>query len=266
MLLISGHQRSGTTLLRRVCDGHPQLRVANEFGCFEDVGLTVQQAWAGRWAQWRLVNGRWAFDSQFATHPRRHWHNLRFTVGYCWRLAQITRGAVTATDVGQALQRSFGVETAVIGDKLPQYMPNLPRLLTHRDVRVIIIYRDCRDVTSSFLEKVRTVWQTRSWASQLNTAEKIAGNWVSQIELMDQLAKKYAPTQLHLIRYEQFVTDPQQTLADVADWLNISPAGFPLQQVRASSIGKYRQGLTADELAQVEAVAGETMRRLEYEI
>lgn len=264
MLLISGHQRSGTTLLRRVCDGHPQMKVANEFGCFADVGLTVPQAWAARWAQWRLVNGRWAFNSQFATHPYRHWHNLWFTVGYCLRLAQVVRGQATVADVGHALQKQWGGETAVSGDKLPQYMPLLPRLLSHRDVKVIIIYRDCRDVTSSFLEKVRTVWQTRAWASELDTAEKIARNWVAQIEQMEQLAAKYAPVQVHLVQYEQLVSEPQLVLNEVAAWLGISPVGFPLQQVRASSIGKYQQGLTEDELAQIEAVAGATMRRLGY--
>lgn len=266
MLIISGHQRSGTTLLRRVCDGHPQLRVANEFGCFADVGLTVRQAWAARWAQWRLVNGRWAFDSNFATHPRRHWHNLWFTVGYCWRLAQVTQGRVAVEDVGFALRGSLGVETAVTGDKLPQYMSILPRLLTHPDVKVIIIYRDCRDVTSSFLEKVRTVWQARSWASQLDTAEKIARNWINQIEQMEQLAAEYAPAQVHLVRYEQFVSEPLTVLNDLARWLNVTPAGFPLQQVRVSSIGKYQQGLTQAEIAQVMAIAGTTLQRLEYAI
>lgn len=266
MLIISGHQRSGTTLLRRVCDGHPQMRVANEFGCFADVGLPVQQAWAARWAQWQLVNGRWAFDSRFATHPRRHWHNLWFTVGYCWRLAQVARDEVTVGDVGYALQRRFGVETAVTGDKLPQYMPILPQLLTHREAKALIIYRDCRDVTSSFLEKVRTVWQTRSWASELDTAEKIAQNWVDQIEQMEQLAAKHAPAQVHLVRYEQFVAEPQMVLNDLAAWLGITPAGFPVQQVRSSSIGKYQQGLTDEELTQIEAVAGETMRRLGYDV
>ena len=266
MLIISGHQRSGTTLLRRMCDGHPQMRLANEFGCFADVGLPLRRAWAARWAQWRLVNGRWAFDSRFATHPHRHWHNLWFTLSYSWRLAQVARGVVTVANVGQALRGNFGMETAVIGDKLPQYMPLLPQLLTHREAKVLIIYRDCRDVTSSFLEKVRTVWQTRSWASELNTAEKIARNWVSQIEQMEQLAAQFAPAQVQLVRYEQFVAEPQLVLGDLAAWLNITPAGFPLQQVRASSIGKYQHGLTADEIAQVVAIAGQTMHRLGYAI
>ncbi len=128
-LLISGHQRSGTTLLRRVCDGHPQMRLTNEFACFADVGLPVWQARRARWAQWRLVNGRWAFDSQFATHPRRHWYNLWFLLRYSWHLGQATRGTVTVADVHLALQKTVGMGTAVHGDKWPQYMPLLPQLL-----------------------------------------------------------------------------------------------------------------------------------------
>lgn len=265
MLIISGHQRSGTTLLRRVCDGHPQMKVANEFGCFADVGLTVRQAWAARLAQWRLVNGRWSFDSQFATHPRRHWHNLWFTLHYCWRLTQAAHGQLTVTDVGHALGGQWE-DAVVMGDKLPQYMPMLPQLLASRSMKVLIIYRDCRDVTSSFLEKVRTVWQMRDWASELDTAEKIAHNWVAQIEQMEQLAAQYGPAQVQVVQYEQFVTEPQLVLADLAAWLGVTPTGFPLQQVRVSSVGKYQQGLTALEIAQVEAVAGATLQQLGYKI
>lgn len=265
-LLISGHQRSGTTLLRRVCDGHPQMQVANEFGCFADVGLTVAQAWRQRLAQWRLVNGRWAFDSQFANHPRRHWQNLWFTVRYGLHLAKVTQGNVAANNVADALQKTWGAETAVSGDKWPQYMPLLANLLQNEEVKGIIIYRDCRDVTSSFLEKVRTVWRTRSWASELDSADKIARNWVTQIELMEQLAGQFGPTKLHLIQYERFVTEPAQSLAELAGWLGILPENFSQKQVRASSIGKYRQGLTPDEIAQVESIAGEKMQDLEYSV
>ena len=263
ILIISGHQRSGTTLLRRVCDGHPQMKVANEFGCFSDVGYSVGQAVRARLAQYRLVDGRWAFDSRFAAHPRRHWLNLSFTLRYGWHLARVANGKVSVADVGQALQRQFG-ETAVVGDKLPQYMPLLPQFLAHPSVKVVIIYRDCRDVTSSFLEKVRTVWQTREWADEVNTAEKIAQNWVTQIEQMEQMAEQFAPAQVHIIQYEKFVTNPQPVLADLATWLGITPTGFPLQQVRASSIGKYQQGLTEAEVTQVEAIAGPTLERLGY--
>ncbi|WP_420627697.1 sulfotransferase family protein [Candidatus Leptofilum sp.] len=257
-LIISGHQRSGTTLLRRLCDGHPQMKVANEFGCFADVGLTVQQAWAARWAQWRLVNGRWAFDSKFATHPRRHWHNLGFMLRYCWQLARMTDGSVTAQAVAGAL-RAIWPETAVIGDKLPQYMPLLPQLVQNEACRVAIIYRDCRDVTSSFLEKVRTVWRTREWATEVNTAEKIATNWVNHIALMEKLADE-----IHIIQYEQLVQEPKRVLNELADWLEIDQAGFKPQTIKINSLGKYKKGLTQAELAEVTAVAGPTMRHLGY--
>jgi hypothetical protein len=121
-------------------------------------------------------------------------------------------------------------------------------------------------VTSSFLEKVRTVWQTRDWANELDTAEKIAYNWVGQIEQTEQLATQYGPAQVQVVQYEQFVTEPQPVLRDLATWLGMTPVGFPLQQVRASSIGKYQQGLTENEIAQVETVAGATLHRLGYEV
>ncbi|WP_420643242.1 sulfotransferase family protein [Candidatus Leptofilum sp.] len=257
-LIISGHQRSGTTLLRRLCDGHPQMKVANEFGCFADMGLTVRQAWAARWAQWRLVNGRWAFDSQFATDPRRHWHNFWFTLRYGWHLAQMAHGPVTVEAVAGALEMLWP-ETAVVGDKLPQYMPLLPQLSKNKESHIVVIYRDCRDVTSSFLEKVRTVWRTREWAKEVDTAEKIAANWVNHIVLMEKLADD-----IHIIQYEQLVQEPEHVLNGLASWLDVDPAGFKPQTIKMDSLGKHRKGLTEAELAEVTAVAGPTMRRLGY--
>ncbi|VAW34844.1 hypothetical protein MNBD_CHLOROFLEXI01-616 [hydrothermal vent metagenome] len=258
-LIISGHQRSGTTLLRRLCDAHPQMKVANEFGCFADVGHSVGHALKARLGQWRLVNGRWAFDSRFANQPRRHGYNLRFTLSYWRHLLRFSQGDVTITAVTQALQAQLG-ETAVIGDKLPQYLPLLPSFLSNDSVKVIIIYRDCRDVTSSFLEKVRTVWRTRPWAGDVDTAEKIAYKWVESIELMERLSD-----QIYIIQYEKLVNQPASRLADLGAWLRIDPAGFNPHSVKATKVGKHQQGLTKEELADVWTVAGSTMTRLGYE-
>ena len=257
-LIISGHQRSGTTLLRRLCDEHPQMKVANEFGCFADVGLSVRQVVWARLAQWRLVNGRWAFDSAVATHPHRHWHNLRFCLNYSWQLARSGQNPVTFESIAHALARQWP-ETAVVGDKLPQYMPLLSHFLPHPTVKIVVIYRVCSDVTSSFLEKVRTVLRTREWASQLDTAEKIARNWVNQIALMEHLAP-----QIHIIQYEALVQQPEPILRALAQWLDVDPDRFKPQMVKATSLGKYKHGLTEGELTHIWSIAGPTMERLGY--
>ncbi|MCP4362628.1 MAG: sulfotransferase [Chloroflexi bacterium] len=259
VVLISGHQRSGTTMLRRLCDAHPQMRFTNEFSCFSDVGENYSRSLFNRLAQWRLVNGRWAYNSDYVNSPRRHWHNLSFTVAYMKRLAAYDKRNITITAVANSLSQTFP-DAQVVGDKWPQYMPLLPNLMTSKLVRVIVIYRDCRDVTSSFLEKVRTEWRSRPWAGEVDTAAKIARNWVEKIELMESLSD-----QIYIIRYEELVRQPQFVLAALGKWLGVAPDDFlQVQSVKTTSIGKYSQGLMQSELDDVLAIAGTTMARLNY--
>jgi hypothetical protein len=71
---------------------------------------------------------------------------------------------------------------------------------------------------------------------------------------------------LFIIRYEELVRDPQSSLAGLAEWLHVDSAGFDVDSVKASSIGKYRKGLTPEELDDVMRVAGPTLERLNYAV
>ena len=42
-LIITGHQRSGTTLLARLFDTHPEVRITGEFGNFQKIGAPRSQ-------------------------------------------------------------------------------------------------------------------------------------------------------------------------------------------------------------------------------
>jgi hypothetical protein len=231
--------------------------VTNEFACFADVGHAYIHSVRARLAQWRLVNGRWAYDSVHAQNPQKHWANLMFTLGYLQKLARHFTGNLTVSSVANALKHHFP-EANYVGDKWPQYMPLLPDLV-QADVKVVVIYRDCRDVTSSFLEKVRTEWRTRPWAADVDTAAKIARNWVDKIDIMEQLSE-----QIHIIQYESLITEPEQVLAELGAWLGVDPAGFNWPRLNPASIGKHLHGLTEKELAEIWSVAEQTMARLGY--
>jgi hypothetical protein len=66
VLLIGGHPRSGTTLLRNLCNGHPEMTVTNELGSFSRPG---QRYWTYSYSMlrwWWNVKNRWAFDSSYS--------------------------------------------------------------------------------------------------------------------------------------------------------------------------------------------------------
>lgn len=257
-LFITGHDRSGTTLLQKICNQHPEMAVTNEFGSFIHLGLSY---WAyskhmlGRWIQ---VRNRFFFDREYMTKDMWRFSNLAFNTSFILCLYQYRRSRITVGDVEATMKRMYS-QTKVVGDKRTLYMDHLRRLVGSEGLTGIIIYRDCRDVTNSFLRMARTSWKKQGWIENLNTASAVAKRWVKYIELMEQYEG-----QLYAIRYEELVQEPCVELAALGDWLGVAPDGFPFTEVRASSIGKYRQGLTGEELDRVLEIAGPTLARYGY--
>ena len=259
ILLITGHPRSGTTMLRSFCNAHPEIAVTHEFGNF----LYLQRPYTDHakmiWARWRTVNARWEFiDSQ--KPERANFHNLKFILRYLWALRWVSspQAKIDGHKIGLALRRLFG-KPALVGDKLPQYRNRLDEFIADQDIKCLLIYRDCRDVTSSFLQKKRTEWKGREWAEKFDSAGKIAQRWVADIEKMERYDGR-----AFVIRYEDLVANPEQVVPALSDWLGVKAAGFNLNMLSATSIGKYKQGLSADELSEVMEVAGSTMAEFGY--
>jgi hypothetical protein len=160
----------------------------------------------------------------------------------------------------EAALKRFFPESSILGDKWPHYMFLMDKFVNADNLlQCLVIYRDCRDVTSSFLKQARTVWRQQDWVNDLNTAEKIARHWVEGIRLMERHA-----AQLHIVRYEDLIDNPKAVFASIGDWLGVDPAGFPTHEIKRSSLGKYKGGLTNEELATVMDIAGPTMAQLGY--
>ncbi len=70
--------------------------------------------------------------------------------------------------------------------------------------------------------------------------------------------------QIHAVCYEELVANPAAVMTGIGEWLGVDPGGFPTGQIRVSSVGKYRNGLTDKELETVTAVAGGTLSKLGY--
>ena len=140
---------------------------------------------------------------------------------------------------------------------MPGYVFLLDDLAAYESLRGVVIYRDGRDVVSSTLQKARTQWKDLPWVTNLDTARKVATNWVTAVDAMDRNAAR-----IHSIRYEGLVRDTAATLDVLADWLDVDPGGFPPTPGVADSIGKHRGGLTEAELDDVMEIAGPALARL----
>lgn len=257
-LIVTGHARSGTTLLMRLLNDHPQIRLTRELGCFDHLGTPFPHYCLRILFRLYSAGNIWSFDLEPRYQQRPLLSNSRFVLRFLFRLGFSSWKVVTHQAV-EASMRKIYPDPLIIGDKWPPYSFLLPQLSQIDGLKRLVIYRDCRDVTSSFLLRARTVWRNRRWLEYQDTAEKLATRWVHVITDMQNCAES-----LQIIRYENLVSEPQKTMISIGQWLNVDPQLFTIGSVNASSIGKYKSGLSPSELETVMRIAGPTMADLGY--
>ena len=262
-LIITGHQRSGTSILQRVCNSHPDIVLTNEVGWYMFLNKPFKK-------HMQLILRRWLNKGNYPMRHSRYkitkrvkgldfGRNLLLVMRYLVHLLQYQQDLVTANSVDRALESLFpGIR--YVGDKYPDYWFKLDELARFSDLRCIVIYRDPRDMVNSVLIKSRGEWRD-SWPSKLQHAAPVAQRWVRLIEKIEKNREK-----IYTIRYEEFVKNPDIISSGLASYLGVNPKGFYLADVNPKSIGKFRQGLSSNELSTVTKIAGEAMLRMGYEI
>lgn len=262
-LIIAGHERSGTTLLQKLCNGHPHMQITREFGNIDcrEFNYSVYMLYIFR-RLYQKGNSRY-FDTNLTGAPslvancffvNRYLKNVRKAQ------LQLSATRVDVPTIIQALHYTFpGYD--IVGDKLPKYIFDLEGFVHVENMVRVIIYRDCRDVTSSALTRVQTKWSRTNprFAKQVNTVEKVAHRWVKTIEIME----KYEPY-LHIIRYEDLIQQPTSVLQGLAQTLGIAPDGFPIEIISPDSIGKHKSHLSSAQMDNILKIAGPTMEKYGY--
>lgn len=262
ILIIGGHQRSGTTLLQTLCYKHPEIGMTNEFGNFVCLGQTYEEYARHVWNRWQRVQGMLAFDIADSGSPQMmKIRNLFFVMRHLYHCRRAYGGTAVTAELLEATYRRLFPGVKIIGDKWPHYLHRMNKFVKEEAMTRLVIYRDCRDVASSTLVKARTSWKNTDWVHNMDSAEKIATRWVQAIELMETYADK-----LLILQYEALMHQPERELKRVSEALGIDPAGFVTHMIDPGSIGKYHKGLAPDELGTVLEIAGPTLARLGYEL
>lgn len=260
--IIGGHQRTGTSIMYVLCNEHPDIAMTLEFANYEMVGETHRAylRWAYEW--WWEKRDIW-FRREYKEERYRFLRHLGFTSTYIARLYRPWKHRVTVDMIDATLFSMFP-DAKVVGDKYPDYIFHIDRLIHHEPLKFMVMYRDARDVASSTLRKARTDWvNIHPFVDTIDTAEKVAHRWNHAIELQE---KHQDNPKLLIVRYEDMILQPKETMQGVGEWLGVDPSLFPIDSIHDTSIGKFKDGLTTDELAIIEEITRPTMLRLGYDI
>jgi hypothetical protein len=258
LLLLTGHQRSGTTILRILLNSHPEISITNEFNNFDGIGKD-RLAYTVHLLKriWHLRHRRDNFSSG-SRNPSPWWGNPYYILRYMLRV-QYSSSRRIGFPAAEAAMRTLYPQSRWVGDKYPDYIWDLERYCQSRDLTCMVIYRDGRDVVSSALEKARTTWKHERYGRHFDTPEKVARRWVEAIDIMERCAGK-----IFAVRYERLIAEPGRVAKEIGERLGVDPACFPVDRIHSSSKGKHRFLLSEQELAVVNDITRPTLSRLGY--
>jgi hypothetical protein len=252
LLMVSGHPRSGTTLLNNLCNSHPDISMTFEFKVFNNLNIPYVRHRRGvrhQWWQHRIV-----VLGKGKSQRRRKLDSFIFVLKYAFWLRIATHGVVTIESVRFALDRAMP-HHKYVGDKFPNYSRNLSRHLRLDDMKILVIYRDCRRVVKSVFNRDWDGVNLERFADARTTSQ----SWVQDIETMQKYQDK-----VHTVRYEALLDNPQQALEELGEYLGVDPQGFDAKLIKKGKSARHQRELTDEDMEQILEVAGPTLERLGY--
>jgi hypothetical protein len=199
-VFIVGCPRSGTTLLGRIGDAHPQLAVVHE------------TRWIAGWYKRRLGltpegNVTHELLQRLRQHPRFPTLGLDPSV-----LDGLVGGdrPVHYADFVAALFDLYGEQRdkLLVGDKTPRYVRNLPTLhaLWPR-AKFVHVIRDGRDVCLSVLQWRKGAPRFPTWDEDPVSTTALWWEW--NVKLGREAGALLGPERYYELRYEALVSDPE---------------------------------------------------------
>jgi hypothetical protein len=267
-VIVLGVRRSGTTLLRVMLDRNAELAMPDES----------------------------YFIPQLA---RRHRGTVDLTafVDDLSRLATLVEWGLSPGAVRGRLRRGMVTGEAIAavfeayaadrgkprwGDKTPlymQYLPLLERLFP--TAGFVHLIRDGRDAAVSFLSVPRGI-MTEGWGYP-HDAAGFAAQWATEVRNARALGRRVGAARYLELRYEDLVADPAASLAEVCGFAALeyddamlgyvgqTDSALKEHQQRLNEpprvgVRDWRTEMSADDRAAFEAVAGDLLAELGYEV
>jgi len=261
--------RSGTTMLRLILDGSPDVAIPTESMIVVDFAARAGDPLET--------------DAEFDRLARAVWRHPKVRE---WGLPgdpPARAGRTGAAAYRAALEAPFLAYAALHGkprwaDKTPYYVGELDLVKSvFPEARIVNLVRDGRDVALSLLRV--PFGPSNVWAA--------ARQWRAAVDAGDAAEARYGDDVL-TIRYEDLVADPEPVVRRACAFCEIAyrPVMLAIEESAAGklaagqeawfgelfagigtrSVGKWRTGMTRAQQAVFAAEAGEALRRHGYEL
>ena len=257
LLVVGGAMRSGTTLLRDMLASNPRIKfMALELRALEYADLAT-------WAHVIAVTRHFTRTFDGVRHRQFRRQVSRY-------LVDIARGhslhdPTTVQRIHNALVFALAENGArYVGDKYPDYVLQYPKLIHQPNVRCVFAYRDPRDVVASLVERVtHGPWRGRRWARQYNSVEKATTYWLTIMQSLQDVQR--LESNALLVRYEDLVLRSRDTVSTIARHLGVAEHEFDLSLANQSSIGRFGERLSREQIETIERRAGPAMEAWGYD-
>jgi hypothetical protein len=275
-VFIVGCLRSGTTLLRRMADAHPQLAVIHE------------TQWLPRWYERRIgITPEGIVSPELITRlfefPR--FLELRIEREDLERLLDAGR-PVSYSSFVRGIFDLYGKAQGkrLVGEKSPGYVRYLPTLHgLWPDARFVHIVRDGRDVCQSVFswrKADRNPGKFTTWTEDRATTAALWWEW--HVRLGREEGRPLGADRYYELRHESLVADPARECAQLCSFLGLpyDEAMVRYQEHRAEgswgrsakgrwlpptpALRDWRSQMPADEVERFEAAAGDLLDEVGY--
>jgi hypothetical protein len=275
-VFLVGCPRSGTTLLKRVVDAHPEIAITRETHWITKL-LRGENAASLDGPVTPPALARLLSDERFQRLQLDHAALERLVAG---------DRPVSYAELVTAVYDQYGAmrRKRLVGDKTPRYVRHIPmlhELFPH--ARFVHLIRDGRDVCSSVLnwdKDNRMVLRFSSWADE--PVATTALWWEQRVRLGREAGAALGPALYHEVRYESLVSDPAAQCATLCAFLGVpehdrmlafhegrSRDDPSLNAKRAwrpitAGLRSWRTEMSEPDVEAFEAVAGDLLSELGY--
>jgi hypothetical protein len=268
-VFVLGCPRSGTTLLRVMLTAHPRIAIPPATRFLVPAYLRRRRFGSLRTREQRERLARFVLD-----RPLSRFSRLEVSAD------EVRARMDKAASLGAALAAPFAAYAERLGkarwgDKRPFYysfVDELDRL--YPDAQFVHVVRDGRACAASLKRPPFDYGSERAMVT-----------WLNAVHSCRRAGERLGPERYHEVRYEDLVADPEASLRAMCGFLGedfdpamlapeevvdlVVPAGFEQHGqikagVNAASVAKWRQELSAGEVATMESVGGDWLRTFGY--